>query len=374
MKSRKVAVVFVVATSLLLSGLGYLMLSGSSETVNTKVSKSVELVADCIESAAGVLSSTENPVEMCLSIAAEKPTSVQEIGLLLDELAGRASTDDRLRSRCNELFREIGVTAWEIGGLETFTEGHGACGFGFYQGAMKEALNAEIDGENFTALTSFCEKFSVASSTPSLGEWYLCMEGIGRALASANNNISDSEKMCAKVSTTDTSVVAACFSGVVKEQFSTGNVTVQTPEAAVNACKMSDMTLQAVCYKYALNYSGSSAAEITKFCVSLSDGSTQRGCWAGVGMRTGSTELFSSADSPGYTIGTKPADTAKVMNSVCGMNITDHCETSLLIELSMRVLDYNDVLSVCDLLADERRVGTCRSVAEQQQPVLLPAK
>jgi hypothetical protein len=374
MKSRKVAVVSVVVTSLIVSGLSYLMLSGSSETVNTKVSKSVELAADCIESAAGVLSSTEKPVETCLSTAAGQLTSVQETGLLLDELTGRASTDDRLRSRCNEIFREIGVTAWEIGGIETFTEGYGACGFGYYQGAMKEALKDDINGKNFIAMTSFCERFSVASSTPSLGEWYLCMEGIGRALASKNNKISDSEKICAKVSTADTSVVAACFSGAVKEQFSTGDIKVQAPEDAVNACKMSDMTLQAVCYKYALNYSGSSAAEITKFCVSLSDGPTQRGCWAGVGMRTGSTELFSSADSPGYTIGTKPAETAKVMNSVCGMNITDHCETSLMIELSMRVLDYNSVLSVCGLLADERRVGTCRGVAEQQQPVLLPAK
>jgi len=374
MISRKFAVVLFVITSLVASGVGFLTISNSSDTVETSVTKRVQIAVNCIESAAEGLIATANPVETCLAAAAEQLTSLEEISKLLDGLTIRGRTNEKLRSNCNKLYREIGVTAWKIGGLDAFTEGHSACGFGFYYGAMSEAIAADSDGKNFTALTKFCESFSVDSSSPSLGEWYPCMEGIGEALAKIGNNNADLEEMCAKVSTTDTLAVGTCFSGALKEQLSTRNTSKQKPAEAITACDYSNKILQAVCYKYVLNYSGSTADEITKLCISLLDGPTKRGCWAGVGMLTGSTELFASPESPGYNIETKPAETAKVITSVCGLNKTDHCETSLLIELSLRVLDYNSVLPICSLLADNSKVELCRSIVEQQQPVLLPAK
>ena len=374
MKSGKLGIVLTVVTALVSSGIGYILLVNSPGETGATSAKRVEIIVDCIKStAADTTGSTisDAAVETCLSTAAGQPGTVDETLLMLDKLTGLAEADDHIRTYCHDILHELGRAAWKVGGLDVFTGGHGSCGFGYYHGAMFEALTKDSKGDVFSGLTAFCQSYAADSTGASQTEWYLCMHGIGHAVASMSNSLTDAETQCGKISTTDFSAVAACFSGVLNEEFTGREATKQQPGKAVGSCTMNDESLRGVCYKYSLNYSGSSSNEIADFCVTLEDGPTQRGCWAGVGMRAGSTELFADPTSPGFTIATEPEATAAVINDACLRNTSIHCDTSLLNEMSQRVLNYDSILAVCELLSTEPRKNNCRSLAEQQRPVLL---
>ena len=373
-KSRAGIVLALLATVIVSLGSAYTIIAKSPDDINASSTKRVELIVSCIKSTADKTTTatiSDAEVETCLSTAAGQPETVDETIQMLEKITTLAQSDIHIRGYCHDILHELGRAAWKVGELDVFTIGHGACGFGYYHGAMFDAITEKVDKNIVLGLNKFCQGYAASSSTSSQTEWYLCLHGIGHAIASISESLTEAEEGCREIGTVDQSAFIVCFSGVLNEKFIREDTTTQEPKDAVKICTMKDESAQGVCYRFALNYSGSDSSNIADFCLTLEDSAKQRGCWAGVGMRIGSKELFANPDSPGYTIAKTPEATAEIINDACAKNKSIHCDTALLNELSQRILDYDLIQSVCNLMSTEPRKNNCISIADQQRPLLL---
>jgi hypothetical protein len=374
MKFRKVTVALVALSTFAAGTVSYI-----AATTNTSVSpeqslKRVELTVDCLNRQIGqssAIGSTQERIDGCLSSPAAQLKTLDETEQVFEEIVALSSTNTVLRSQCHDIFHELGQTAWKVASENALKPGKGLCGFGYYHGAMFEAIGEDRANVNIEPLITFCESFASTSPDTSSAEWYLCMHGIGHAVTSTTENLQDAETLCETISTTDRTAVAACFSGVLNEELRGGTEKPSQPETAIQMCNMNNETLLGVCYKYTLNYSNVSSAAIEAFCETLPDGSASKGCWAGLGMRLGSTELFATTTSPGYSVVENPAAVANVINTRCLGSKTLQCDTSLLNELAQKVLDTGTLSKLCAFLETPLRQTNCSGIVAQLKPVQL---
>ena len=370
---RKKAFVLVFLTALTATTAGYIGFTKNTSVSPAESQKRVALTVACLDKQVGKTygaESTQEKIDGCLSSAAGQLKTLDEAEQVLEGVATLAATNTVLRSKCHDIYHELGRSAWYVAGAAALIPGRGSCGFGFYHGVMFEAVAQDGDQLNIEPIVTFCESYASTSSDTVSAEWYLCMHGIGHAVTSTTENLQEAEVLCESISTTDRTAVAACFSGALNEELQGQAGKSVQPDAAVQMCNMRNESLVGICFKYTLHYLGIPSDEIIAFCATLPEGSKVKGCWAGVGMRLGSTELFATSSSPGYAVADDPEPVANVINSKCGSTYLQ-CDTSLLNELAQKVLDLDALSQVCTLLDTPTRQSNCKGIVAQHKPVQL---